>query len=220
MKKNIRIFLFGALIILILSACAGQEGSPTAVEPTLPSEETLSYPPPLEDATETATTLPEATLEATATDTTQTPSIPVTGTDLILLECQFCIEDMAHAMLVLPDTATFETIADIATLSTPGPDMGCNTVDTFNGRQIVICRGAENTSLNLNICADDANCTQLLVELQSCPDTTQPGVTDTPDAALPTDTPGAGVPTDTPGVEGTDTPGVLPTNSPNAGGAP
>jgi hypothetical protein len=123
----------------------------------------------------------------------------------ILLECQFCIEGVAHTLLVLPDTTTFEVVADSASLSTPGPGMGCNTVDTFNGRQIVICRGEENTSFNVNICTDSTNCTQLLVELQTCPlGTPQPGATDTPSG--PTNTPTLGVITATP--FGTDTPGA------------
>jgi len=226
MKKISRLFLFGALILMLLTtACSGQEGSPTPAGTTGPGEET-SYPPPAEtevtETAETGTASPEATLDTTptvdlsataaATDTTETPGVPVTGTDLILLECQFCIEGVAHAMLVLPDTATFESVADTATLSTPGPEMGCNTVDTFNGRQIVICRGEENTSLSLNICTDGNNCTQMLVELQTCPDvaTAQPGATDTPGAGTPTSTPGAGVETDTP------TPAALPTDTPSA----
>jgi hypothetical protein len=187
--------------------------NPTTVG-TVPNNET-SYPPPGETEV-TETTSPEATLEMTqtpevtdtaATDATQTPGVPVTGADVVLLEYQFCIEGMAQVLLVLPDTATFEIVADTGSLSTPGADTGCNTVDTFNGRQIVICRGAENTSLNLNICLNGTNCTQLLVELQDCPDPA--GATVTPGLILPTDTPSTGA---------TDTPEVLPTNSPNAGG--
>jgi hypothetical protein len=135
----------------------------------------------------------------------------VTGADLILLDCQFCIEGMAHALLVFPDTAVFQTVADTATLSTLGPDAGCNTVDRYNGRQVVICRGQQNTSLNLNICVDGNNCTPLLVELQSCPqaDAPQPGVQNTPGAEVPTSTAGAVIPTSTTGVGVTDTPALV-----------
>ena len=227
MKKISRIFLFGALTLVLLTvACA--EATPTTIVTTGPAEETASPPSVETEITGTAATETVGTVDLTATidtatlpagtDTTQTPGVDttatsglsVTGADLILLECQFCIQGVAHALLVLPDTATFETVADTATPSTPGPDMGCNTVDTYNGRQVVICRGPENTSLNLNICTDGNNCTQLLVELQSCPVTGTPGtgVTDTPGAGAATNTPEAGLATDTPAAGATDTPGV------------
>jgi hypothetical protein len=57
MKKISRLFLFGALILMLLTtACSGQEGSPTPAGTTGPGEET-SYPPPAEtEVTETAET--------------------------------------------------------------------------------------------------------------------------------------------------------------------
>ena len=224
MKNVSRIFLFGVLMFLLLAACTGQQGTPTAIGTAAPGNET-AYPGPgtetteiaATDVTETAATLDTtATVDLTgtplATDTTQTPGVPVIGS--IRLECQFCIEGVAHALLVLPETTTFEVLADSASLSTPGPDMGCNTVDSFNGRQIVICRGEENTSFNVNICTDGTNCTQLLVELQTCPlGTPQPGATETPGG--PTNTPTTGGPTNTPTLGvitatpfATDTPGA------------
>src|SRR5215216_4921458 len=137
MKKISRLLLCGALTLTLLTAaCAGQEGTPTVVVPTFPGSETAS-PPPVEteitETTETVTSSPEATLDTTATvdlsatvpaatdatqpaamDTTQTPGVPTTGAEVgsILLECQFCIDGMAQALLVIPDTATFETVAD------------------------------------------------------------------------------------------------------------
>jgi len=134
-----------------------------------------------------------------AADTTQTPDGQAAGVEPILVECQYCIDGMAHALLVLPDTATFETLADTTAASTPGPDTGCNRVDSYNGRQVVICRAQESTSLNLNICRDGDNCTPILVELQSCPNTLQPGLTNTPEAQAPIETLLVGA-TDTPSV--------------------
>lgn len=235
MKRISRVFLFSALALAMLTAaCTGQEGSPTPAGPTLPGDETASPPPIETDTAGAGTATPLTTMETTDTalptmetataapDTTQTavggttatPGIPVTGGDVILLECQYCIEGMAHALLVLPETATFEQVADTASLSTPGPETGCSTVDSFGGRQVVICRGEEDTSINLNICVNGADCTQLLVELQTCPDASLPGTTDTSEPSGATSTPGAGVPTSTPGAV-TDTPAVsTPTATP------
>ena len=193
MKKISRLFLLGALTLALLTAACAEATPTTIVLTTEPGDGTAS---PLPEGTDT-TASPMGTLDTTAfvetatvpagteltpapgADTTQTSETPVTGAGLILLECQFCIQDVAHALLVLPDTASFETVSDAAAVSTPGPDTGCNTVDTYNGRQIIICRSQENTSINLNICTDANNCTQLLVELQDCPNVVEPGATAT-----------------------------------------
>lgn len=217
MKKISRIFLFGALtLVLLTAACTeatattiatsgpiGRLASATALAdmagtPVASLDTTLTAG----TATPLAGTATTGAAMTTSPDSAGTPGVPVTGADLVLLECQYCIQGMAHALLVLPDTATFETIADTASGATPGPDTGCNTVDTYNGRQVVICRGQENTSMNLNICTDSNNCTQLLVELQSCPVTNPSGATNTPEASAPTSTAAIGV-TDTPGVAST-----------------
>jgi hypothetical protein len=228
MKKFLCCLAFGVFTLLLLTACTGtgEQGTPTAPGTTVPGEQTVT---PFAVGTDTTEIIPTGTtpgietpaVNLTATIPTatniegaaQTPGLPVTGADLILLEGQFCIADIAHALLLLPDTAAFETVADAATLSTPGPDMGCKTVDRYNGRQIVICRGQQNTSLNLNICVDGNNCTPLLVELQSCPQAgaTQSGAaaTDTSGAGALTETPGVVIPTSTTGVGVTDTPAVV-----------
>lgn len=224
MKKFSRLFVYGALMLALLTTACAEATPTTIVIPTEPGDSTASLTPlgteatasPVETldgttAVETAS-LPAGTLvgQTPGTDTTQTPEVPVTGAELILLECQFCIQDAAHALLVLPDTATFETVADAAAVSTPGPDTGCNTVDTYNGRQVILCRSQENTSINLNICTDGTNCTQLLVELQDCPDVIQPGPTNT--GGLGPGTPGPTI-TLTPGL-GPGTPGPTITLTP------
>jgi hypothetical protein len=199
MKGISRIFLFGALaIILLTAACAPEEGTPTVVGTLMPDDLTGSPSPAATDETvtaETETTATAATLETatptadtsqvTPTDTAQTPSTPVTS-DVILLECQFCVNNMAHALLVISETATFEL-----TTTVTGTDTGCNTVDTFDGKQVVLCRAEENTSITLNICTD-GNCTELVVDLQACP------VSNTPQPGAATDTPTPGGVTDTP----------------------
>jgi hypothetical protein len=206
MNRISRIFLFGALaIILLAAACAPQEGTPTTVGTLAPGD--LTGSPVATDETVTAETVtaetettatgatPETTetvtptadtAQLTPTDTTQTPSIPVTG-DVILLECQFCINSMAHALLVIPETTTFEL-----TTTATGTETGCNTVDTFDGKQVVLCRAEENTSLILNICGTDGNCTELAVDLEACP------VSNTPEPGAATETPTPGGVTDTP----------------------
>ena len=222
MKKISRLFFFGALaVILMTAACAPEEGTPTVVE-TLPPVDLTPTPLATDgtgtaatETTSTAATETTATMDLTgtapaatdtaqtaATDTTQTPSVPVTD-DVILLECQFCVDNTAHALLVLSEVATFEL-----TTTTTGTDTGCETVDTFNGRQVVLCRAEENTSITLNICTD-GNCTELLVDLQACPVT--PGTAEP--GATATETSGAAV-TNTPGAAVTDTPQASPTSTP------
>lgn len=225
MKNISRIFLFSAFaLVLLTTACAeatattiatsgpiGGLASPTALGTDVAGTPIGSPEAIVDTGTPAAGTDTTPTLGA---DVTATPGVPVTGVELILLECQFCIEDTAHAVLVLPDTASFETVADTAAVSTPGPDMGCNTVDTYNGRQVVVCRSPENTSMNLNICTDGNNCAQMLVELQDCPNVVQPGVTDTPSAGDATSTPEAGLPTNTAVGDVSPTPLPSPTSTP------
>ncbi len=224
MRKISSVCLCGALtLILLTAACSGQQGSPTAAGTNAVGNLTASPAAPetqvITTGTEASST--EATmgnLTATLTIPTATAGVPVTGADVTLLEGQFCIQTVAHAVLVLPDTAKYEVLTQTATLSTPGPDMGCKTVDTFNGRQIVLCRSQENTSLNLNICTDGNDCQQLLINLQSCPlsqnATPQANLTNTPGAGSETNTPGAIVPTDTSVGASSTTPLAIPTATP------
>jgi len=197
MKKISRIFLFGALTLVLLSAACA-EATPTTIATSGPIGRLAS---PTADITVTAGTATTETIATENPNATGTPVVPVTGGDLILLACQYCIEGMAHALLILPDTVTFGAVADTASRSTVGRDTGCSTVDRFKGRQVVICRGQENTSMSLNICTDSGNCTQLLVELQACPVNNASGATNTPEASAPTGT----------AVDITDTPGAAPT---------
>lgn len=210
MKKFSRVFLFGALILVLLMAgCAGQEETATARPTTsLPTIEETSVVGTAETQTtgtaETATTgtaetettstsaaTQEATQATTGTATTGTPGVPVTGGDINVLACQFCIGTAAYALLDIPAVATFE----ITEPASPDQDTQCNVVDTFQDRQVVFCRAPENTSLTVNVCTDANTCSPVTVTLQKCP------------LAAVTAQPGAST-TETPGATGTATVGT------------
>lgn len=114
---------------------------------------------------EDQTRLPQPTTTvaswATATDLSITPIIPITGENVVSMQCQFCVEDETHAVLVFPDFAYFDVVSTTT--------VGCLTADVVNGQRILICRGAQQTSFLLNICADPTNCLQFPVALQACP---------------------------------------------------
>lgn len=207
MKKFSRFFLFGALILVLLTAaCGAEEGTVTPSYPGVddPGGDDLDLtatpfdgaeatePLATADGAETATgdistpdiTVPETATQDAATavpglDATQTPAIPVTGVDVILVECQFCVDTWAHALLVLPDTASFEVVSTApsnTTSTSADTEPGCSTVEVNNGKQVVLCSGPEMTPLILNICTDANSCTDFPVTLLSCP--VQPGTLD------------------------------------------
>jgi hypothetical protein len=102
MKRISQIFLFGAVTVTLLAAaCAPVEGVPTL--PGALQENLTGSPTAL--ATDTTTTADPS--QATATNTTQTSSIPVTGLEVILLNCPYCVDNVAHDQLLIPREATF-----------------------------------------------------------------------------------------------------------------
>ena len=215
MRLNSRLFLVGALVLVLLTAACGadQGANPTTVVGTIlpdmtstplggiATQETAITPigvgttvGGLETATgtinlETPTALatssiptqniatqPAATQRVTIGTPRTTAVVPVTGEDVMLVECQFCVDARAHALLVLPDTATFN-ITSPAASSTTAADLqpACTTVEVNNGRQVVLCSGPEMTPLVVNICMGAGNCTDFPVNLLACP-LTQSGV--------------------------------------------
>jgi hypothetical protein len=150
------------------------------------------------DATGIAATQNAGTLPGTGTQvvgtlapvTTRTAVIPVTGQDIMLVECQFCVETRAHALLVLPDTATFH-ITSPATSGTTSDTTAvdseprCTTVEVNNGRQVVLCSGPEMTPLVVNICTDASTCKDVPVDLLACPLSQGGQVGPTPTKAAP-----------------------------------
>jgi len=126
MKRISRIFLFGALtVIMLAAACAPEEGAPIvagALQAT--------------DTTGTAETATAVTSQATATNTTLTPSIPVTGLEIIRLDCQYCVDNIAHAQLVIPRDAKFEVISPPELAFPPGDDDDDDGEGNGEGRRL------------------------------------------------------------------------------------
>ena len=96
MKRISHIFLSGGVtLILLAAACAPVEGVP-------------NLPGALQDNLTGSPTAPTTDpSQATATNTTLTPSIPVTGLEVILLDCPYCVDNVAHDQLLIPREATF-----------------------------------------------------------------------------------------------------------------
>lgn len=201
MKINSRLFLLiGLTLVLLTAACGADEGSNPNVQGTLlPALET-STPVSGLDITATAETVTTAetatgiletptlgmtesvptqatiigTVSTGNTQTAGTPGIPVTGQEIVLVECQFCVDTMAHALLVLPDTATFKITSPATSTTTSSTSVTattptCTTVEVNNGRQVVLCSGPEMTPLTINICTDSTNCRDFPVDLLACP---------------------------------------------------
>jgi len=99
---------------------------------------------------------------ATATgESSATALIPITGEDVVSVECEFCVDTETHAVLTFPDSAYFDVSSDAP--------ISCLTADVTSGRRILICHGAQSTTFNLNICSDSSNCLHFPVTLQPCP---------------------------------------------------
>lgn len=136
-----------AIILLVLtSAC-----NLPAQSPSLPSETA--------PATEQATSTP-ATVEIASA--TPRPAIPITGMDVVSLQCQFCVNQEAHAVLIMSNQAFFN-VAD------PESGVTCLSAQEVNGRRILLCRGAQEASFTLNVCLDSSNCLEFPIKLQPCP---------------------------------------------------
>jgi hypothetical protein len=198
--SRVPLFLALILMLLMTACGAEQGATPTTVGTLLPENNDLTSTPfgPTEtigttptatgsglivtpettsSVLETATTsagglisTPAVGTQAPAPGKTRTPVIPVTGQDIMLVECQFCVDTRAHALLVLPDTATFQiTSPAVNSSTTPDTQPTCTTVEINNGRQVVLCSGPEMTPLVVNICTDASHCTDFPVDLLACP---------------------------------------------------
>lgn len=237
MKKISRLFLFGSLALVLLTAACGanQNAAPTLSGTSLVQTSTpflglgtpvagtstvLTTGTPGTATTAIGTTGSETPTGSGAQASTQVPSvvgstatspaIPVTGSDITLVDCQFCIDNLAHALLVLPDVSTFQVISPTPSANTPNA-IGCSTIEVNNGKQVVLCSGPASTPVMLNVCTS-GSCTNFPVNLQACPVAQQQQATSAPGStqvaptsssggvASPTATTAAGTPVTTTGT--------------------
>jgi hypothetical protein len=153
------------------STLPGGDTTQSVETPTASTAETAGVETPTLSSTESVSTLATSVVGSPAVGVTQTPGIPVTGVDIVLVECQFCIDGLANALLVLPDTATFAITTPTTTTSTTAETINtnCSTIEVNNGKQVVLCSGAEMTPIMLNICTDANTCTDFPIDLLPCP---------------------------------------------------
>jgi hypothetical protein len=144
-----QILICALIFVFLLSACGRLAlGSPTPVWTVTPAVQPLS---------------PTATVLSSSTPVTSalTPAIPITGENVVLLQCAFCVQTESHVVLIFPDFAYFDVSSDVP--------VSCLTADVRSGKRILICHGTQSTTFDLNICSDSANCLQFPVALQPCP---------------------------------------------------
>lgn len=147
MKRIARPLLIGVcLLIALTSAC-------NYPAPTSPPAGTILPNGSIGTST-------PATMEI-ATGTPLTPVIPITGENVVQMQCQFCVNGLTHAVFIFPDFAIFDVES-----STP---VTCLTAEVVNGKRVLVCHGAQLTSFNLKICSEASNCLLFPVALQACP---------------------------------------------------
>jgi hypothetical protein len=158
-RVTLRKILPGVLAwMLLTTGCNLPAQTPPTPEATTISNDQAAFTP-----------LPSETLS----NISPTALIPVTGLDEVTLQCQFCVNDEPHAVLIIPELASYYTSETTSRIT-------CLTIQVTNGRRILLCRGASQSSFHLNVCYSDANCLQFPVTLDVCPLAPQAGIARSP----------------------------------------
>ena len=133
-------------LLLITTACNYPAQTTTPVGTILPSENATSSPLP--------STVPGSE--------TTTALIPATGKEVVTMQCQFCVNTEPHALLILPERASFSVSEEV-------PGINCLTAKVENAQRVVVCRGSKRAAFTLNVCLENANCVQMPITLMDCP---------------------------------------------------
>lgn len=153
--------------------------------------------------TPAGTIMPAEQTAPTVDTVTPTLVIPVTGMEeLASVQCQFCINDEARAVVVLPEEATF-------LVSEPIIGVSCLTAQVVNGNRVVFCRGAPQSSFTLSACLDNSNCSQSRITFETCPSIPQTGM-NTPQAIFTATSAPVQIPTQVMTLTALATPTVAP----------
>ena len=148
--------LIGALMFLLLVTSCNLPSAQSSPGTGSPADQVIVTPRPI--GTRSNALVP-------------TVFIPVTGSNLVSEQCQFCVNGEPHAVLIMPEQASFN-------IAQPMIGVTCLTTEVINGRRVLLCRGAQQSSFSLNVCPDGTNCSQIPVTLGVCPRN--------PQAAIPT----------------------------------
>jgi len=138
-------------LIVLTSACNLPAQTQTPVGTILPTLGTVTASPTLTASTESPITL-----------------IPVTGAGDVSMQCQFCVNDEPHAVLILPQSAAF-------LVSQPVVGVNCITAQVVGDQRILFCRGAPQTVFTLNVCFENTSCLEYPITLVTCPLAPQKG---------------------------------------------
>ena len=166
MKKIHRPAVLIAVVLLLVSAaCSQRQVGLTSAEATALANGQTGLPPIAATlATGIAGTGTPLTPASTAA-ANQTQSVPVTGGATPAQLCQFCMDGVAHALIAMPDTSVFTVSAG----ADGKPAATCSSVETLNGKQVVLCYAATPASFHMNVCASGGACSDFVVTLQACP---------------------------------------------------
>ncbi len=174
MKKNRLLLLFVAVLLGVLSACGTPPTStPTVTVPTEVSTDTEV--PTTIDMTPTVEMMETETptaMAATGETATPTPT-GVAGTVPVQLICWFCIQQVPHVMVAMPQSATFKVASSSS--------VTCNNVEMVGDQQLVLCQGPKQSgsvSFDLNVCSN-GNCSDRHLAAVDCSATAVPTETST-----------------------------------------
>jgi hypothetical protein len=137
--------------------------------------------------------------------------IPATGAGETQVLCQFCVDGLAHAMIILPVGATFQVLPPNG--SNVAAAQSCTAVEQINGKALLICTGGSPSTFELKVCTGD-KCSQFPIKLNACPkQQQQPQSSGGSAPILPTATLPAGI-TPAPIIPTATLPAVFPTDTP------